>query len=541
MIADGFKSQQINTTNLYQRVQLEEKAISVKKKSKENHKQRAYLNSITSILDYAGNQITGFIVSPFIVNGLGNTMYGIYQMLNQMTGYANMADTRASQVLKWTVAQKREIASKEELKNELTTALVVTLITLPIILLIGAIITWYAPIIAQAPKEYFNLVRITCALMVSSLVIYQAFSLFESLLMGMNLGFKGMGIRTVIVAFGGLLKVLAITQGYGLIGLGATQLFIAFITVGVFYLIVKKNVDWFGFGKTNRAEILSYTKVSGWFMAFSLSNMALMNSDKLLLGYIVGPEFVTVFVLTLFSIKAVGGIVNAIVIGIIPGVSKFFGNGEFEKVKEARSLLISLIWLFVTMFGVALLLYNESFLLLWVGDGKYAGTIENFLLLYIGIQSIFYFLDSTFINATLDMKTKVYLTAASSLISVILAFILAERYSLIGMCLSILIGRSLLTIGYPIILKNKMNERASFFTEENIRPILVGLLFFSVASYISEWIEINNWIILISLGALTVLISAALFWFLGLTSINRRKILETVSKIQFFKLKNVDK
>lgn len=86
-----------------------------------------------------------------------------------------------------------------------------------------------------------------------------------------------------------------------------------------------------------------------------------------------------------------------------------------------------------------------------------------------------------------------------------------------------------------------MNERASFFTEENIRPILVGLLFFSVASYISEWIEINNWIILISLGALTVLISAALFWFLGLTSINRRKILETVSKIQFFKLKNVDK
>src|SRR5690554_4886001 len=197
-------------------------------------------------------------------------MYGIYQMLNQMTGYANMADTRASQVLKWTVAQKREVASKDELRGELTTALVVTLIALPIILLIGAVLTWYAPIITQAEERYFDLVRITCSLMIFSLVIYQAFSMFESLLLGMNLGFKGMGIRTVIVGLGGLLKVLVITQGYGLVGLGAVQVFIAFITAGAFYIIIKKNVDWFGFGKTNKSKIVSYTKLSGWFMGFSL-------------------------------------------------------------------------------------------------------------------------------------------------------------------------------------------------------------------------------------------------------------------------------
>lgn len=184
---------------------------------KENYKQRAYLNSITSILDYAGNQVTGFVVSPFIVNGLGNNMYGIYQMLNQMTGYANMADTRASQVLKWTVAQKREVATHDELRSELTTALVVTLIALPVILILGATLTWYAPIITQAEERHIDLIRITSGIMISSLVVYQAFSMFESLLMGMNLGFKGMGIRTAIVGLGGLLKVLAITQGYGLV------------------------------------------------------------------------------------------------------------------------------------------------------------------------------------------------------------------------------------------------------------------------------------------------------------------------------------
>src|SRR5690606_26320461 len=105
--------------------------------------------------------------------GLGNSMYGIYQMINQMTGYANMADTRASQVLKWTVAQKRESASKDELRSELTTALVVTSIILPLVLIAGSVLVWYAPIITQADEQYFDLIRITASLMVASLVIYK--------------------------------------------------------------------------------------------------------------------------------------------------------------------------------------------------------------------------------------------------------------------------------------------------------------------------------------------------------------------------------
>lgn len=512
---------------------MKEKAITVENKGKENHKQRAYLNSITSILDYAGNQITGFIVSPFIVNGLGNSMYGIYQMLNQMTGYANLADTRASQVLKWTVSQKRDTASKEELRSELTTALVVTSITLPIVLLFGAILTWYAPIITQTERQYFDIVRIACSLMIFSLVIYQVFSMFESLLRGMNIGFKGMGIRTVIIAVGGLLKVLAITQGFGLIGLGVVQVIIAFITAAAFYIIIKKNVDWFGFGKTDKKKILSYTKVSGWFMGLSFSNMALMHSDKLLLGYLIGPEFVTVFVLTLFTIKAMEGIINAVVSGIIPGIGKFFGKGEYEKVKEARAILTSITWILVAATGVAILMYNESFLSLWVGDGKYAGDVENMLLLIIGVQFIFFYMDGNFINVTLDMATKVTLTAASSLLTILLAFILVERYLILGMCLSILIGRLVLSIGYPVILKKKLDEKVSFFNVENIRPILTSLVFFVAASAVRKWIDIDNWFSLIGMGLITILGCMILFYYVGLPSKSRSRAAVLISKIKF--------
>ncbi len=56
-----------------------------KSEKKENLKQRGYLNSLTNIIDFAGKEITGFVVSPFIVSGLGGSMYGIWQMLSQLT------------------------------------------------------------------------------------------------------------------------------------------------------------------------------------------------------------------------------------------------------------------------------------------------------------------------------------------------------------------------------------------------------------------------------------------------------------------------
>ena len=128
--------------------------IPPNKEKKENLKQRAYLNSLSSMIDYAGIQITGFIINPFIVSGLGSSMYGVWQMLGQMTGYAKMADSRATQVLKWSLASKRDITSAEEFKSDVTTAMVVTAFSLPFTLLIGAIISWYAPTITQADAKY---------------------------------------------------------------------------------------------------------------------------------------------------------------------------------------------------------------------------------------------------------------------------------------------------------------------------------------------------------------------------------------------------
>ena len=519
--------------NIYQLEKTVKEEIKVK--PKENLGQRGYLNSVTSIIDYAGLQIIGFFVSPFIVNGLGSTMYGAWQMLGQMTGFANMADTRATQVLKWTVSKKRDIATPDELRSEVTSALLITAFILPLVLVFGGVVVWYAPVITRVDEEHAQLIRIVCGILMLALVINKVFDIFEAVLRGMNLGFRRMGVRAGIIAFGGLLKIFVITQGYGLIGLSLVDIVVALITGITFYQIVRKNVDWFGFGKTTKAKTISYGKVSGWFMAFSGTKILLLNSDKILLGYLIGPIYVTQYTITMFATYAVQGLIYAVVNGIIPGIGSLFGKKEFDKVKKARSLINNINWLLIVSIGVAILLFNKSFINLWIGEDHFAGALENLFILLISVQFVFFQTESLIINVSLNLKMKVLLSLIASSVTFVLAYALVRDYHIIGLCWSIFAGRLILTIGYPLILRKQMSDSTAFVRLTILRPLVIALILFIAATYWGQYVFITNWFYLLLQGGMVVLVAGLIFWFAGISHVGRKELLEVASKIKLFK------
>ena len=81
---------------------------------------------------------------------------------------------------------------------------------IPIFVLMGSILTYYAPRITQVSNEYVSLVRITASILVLNIIVKSVFSLFESVLRGMNIGYKSMGVRAFIIMFGGGLKVVSL-------------------------------------------------------------------------------------------------------------------------------------------------------------------------------------------------------------------------------------------------------------------------------------------------------------------------------------------
>ncbi|MCS3802214.1 lipopolysaccharide biosynthesis protein [Niastella sp. OAS944] len=506
-----------------------------KAEAKENLKQRAYLNTLSSMLDYAANRLTGLFVNPFVIAGLGTSLFGIWQMLGQFTGYVNIADTRSSQVLKWTVAQKKDVATPDELRSEAGAAFAVMFLLMPVLLIAGSVIAWYSPYITHAEKAHYMLIRITCVLLIFSVLVFKIFELFEAILRGMNLTFKRMGRRAGIVVLGGGLKVLALIWGFGLIGLAFVHL-LETLAIGLsFYWVVKKNVGWFGINRPNRANILRFGKLSAWYLADAGANMVNTNSDKLLLGIITGPVSVAYYTLTKFIPAALQGLINRLILGIMPGVGKLIGLKEFEKVNHVRKNINRLSLLLTTAFGTTVILFNQSFLNFWVGKEHFAGHTVNTLIMVMTIQDTFVRNDACIISATLDIKRKVFLTLIAGVLFAGTGALLIYKMGITGLCISMMISRLFLFIGQRRVLTSLIKTETRAASASSLRPFVTTLAMLGAAL----WLATNTGAVgiyqLIILAPAAFGISLLLFYFLGLNSEDRHDFQKIFSSIKFFK------
>lgn len=504
-------------------------------KKKENLKQRAYLNTLSSLIDYVANRLTGLFVNPFIVGGLGTTLFGTWQMLGQLTGYINIADTRSSQVLKWSVAQKKDTATVEELRQDTAAAFVVLLVVVPVILIAGAIISWYAPYITHAQPEYFNLIRIACALMNFAILVFKLFELFEAVLRGMNLSFKRMGLRAGIVIIGGGLKILVITMGYGLIGLAAVQILVSLLIGISFYIVVKRSVEWFGFAKPKRENVMRFGKLSAWYLADAGANVVSSNSDKLLLGIITGPVAVAYYTLTKFIPVAIQGLVNRLILGIMPGVGKLLGLKEYDKINNVRKTIFNVTLLMITACGVTIIAFNNSFVDAWIGKGHFAGNYANAAIMLMIMQDTFIKNDSYIINASLNIRKKVLLTFLSAAVFVAAGFLLIGKMGITGLCISLMAGRLILFAGQRKILADLMQKKARSPFIQNIRPVLICLIMLAVSVWLATQIRPVSLYHLLLYVPATFLVSFFIFYKTGLSQASRQELRHIISSIKFFK------
>ena len=113
--------------------------------SDEGLTRKAYLNALTSALQYGARLLVGFITVPILVAGLGNYNYGLWQILTRVIGYISSTSAKPTQALKWSLAHQQESNDFETKKTLVGSTLVVWVIFLPILGILGGIVSWMLP------------------------------------------------------------------------------------------------------------------------------------------------------------------------------------------------------------------------------------------------------------------------------------------------------------------------------------------------------------------------------------------------------------
>ena len=344
----------------------------------------------------------------------------------------------------------------------------------------------------------------------------------------MNLGYKRMGLQAGLEIVGGALTAGAIAVGLGLAGAAASQIVFAALLGAAFWIVVKKYVPWFGVARPTRADVRSLLSLSAWYSVGEAIAKLLLASDAIILGILVSPTAVASYVLTGYAARLAVNIHVLAAGGVIPGIGGVIGRQQYDKAARLRYELLAVTWLFATAVGGAILLWNRSFLALWVGSDNYAGGVVNLLIVLVMAQTTLIRSDAFIIDSTLRPRARVYVAGATVTITIALATLLTWRFGMVGLCVGVFVGRFTQSIAYPVLTNNLLGRQPRPPAATFVRPLVVMVLLLAGCAYAGQNLLVHHWA-LWALGAaasFALLLGAALV--AGLPADFRRAVLVRV-------------
>jgi O-antigen/teichoic acid export membrane protein len=455
---------------------------------------RASLNAVQSLLDYAARLGVGLIVTPLLVSRLGRELFGVWEMLNRLIGYMSAADGRPTEALRLVIATKQAATDPMEHRRAVGSALVVWLLFSPLLAGLGSVLVWLSPLVTKVPPAMYTTVRVASAALLISLLLGGLSSVPESVLRGMNLGYKRMGFQAGLNVIGGLLTAGAIFAGFGLVGVAGAQVALVAITGVCFWILVKHYVTSFGVARPSVHDVRSLLGMSAWIAIGEVVAKLAIASDVIILGMIVSPALVTTYVLTGYAGRIALGLHVFTTGAAMPGLGGVIGRGEYEWAAGLRAEIMNLTWLFVTAVGATILLWNRSFLTLWVGPENYAGFWTNLLVVIATAQTALVRTDAYVLDATLQPRLRVWVAAVAGVAIVGFSIALTPSLGIVGVCLGVLMGRLVQTIAYPLLVDRCLHRPARLRVRSIARPLTVMLVMFGATATVGERVLARHWL-----------------------------------------------
>lgn len=508
--------------------------ITVKESKKEQSRsQKASLNSIAAMLDYAARLLVSFFLKPLLVVGLGPTLFGAWEVLSKMTGYLGPAAGQAGHALRWTTAHQQSSIDFDQKRMNVGSAFSVWLLLLPVFLLLSVSLAWSIPDWIDAPIESYPAIQLSAFLLAINVALTSLVEIPRSVLEGENLAYKRLGLSALLVCLGGGLMAAALWLETGVVGLAISMLVNTGLT-GLFFLqVVRRHVEWFGIKRPEWKSIKGFFQLSSWFLSWNMVTRVMRSSDILILGLFGSLQMVTIYSLTKYAPETAINLVAILVFGVTPGLGGIIGKGDLQKAARVREELLSLTWLIATVAGCTTLFWNQSFLHLWVGTEFNAGSLETLLMVVMVTQFVLSRTDGSVIDLTLKMKGKVLVGVLSLIVSIVCAAVLVGycQLGITGVCLGIITGRCLLTLAYPWFVGRflGLNPLKQFL--HAVRPALCTAGLFYVAMEFGSRLTVSGWFSLVGGVAITLVLLPLPLFLIGLPGEVRTRIKARIQSV----------
>ena len=487
---------------------------------------KASLNALAQALDYGARAVAGFVVNPILLRHLGDVGFGNWQVLQRLVGHATPAGGRPAEALKWFVANRQASPDLEDKRRAVGSALAVWAIFLPLLGAAGAVVSWFAPVWLGVAPERYALVRVAAAVLTVDLIVAGLSNIPWAVMAGQNLGYKRMGLTAALELVGGGLVAVGAIVGGDLVGVALGALGGTLVIGATYHWLARTYVPWFGVARPDGRSVRRFIGLSWWFLVWNLVMKVTMGGDIVVLGIAGSSREVTTYALTRFVPITIMAGVTSLIFGMAPGLGGLIGAGEVARAARVRNETMALAWLIAVVAGAGVLLWERSFLELWVGPGRYPGTLATLLIVVMVVQLTLIRVDSNIIDLTLDIRRKVLLGVVAAGTSVVLAWLLVGRAQLgiAGVAIGFMAGRVVQSLTYPAMIGRILALPRGVQVRGFARGALATGLLLGGAALLGRELHARSWAALVLGAGASGVVLIALAFVLGLSAGLRRRL-----------------
>lgn len=496
-----------------------------------NSSKQIKFGALLSYLSIALSVVAGLLYTPWMVEKIGKSHYGLYTLANSVITLFLMdfglSATTSRYLAKYNAEGKREQAEKllgAIYKLYIIVDAVIFTVLFVYFFMIDSI---YVGMTAKELEE-FKIVYVISALFS---VVNFPFVTFNGILNAYEkfipLKLADVLYRLFNVGF----TVLALALGYGLYALVSVHAIVGLSVIVFKFVVIKKTIPLkIKFAKTDKGIYKEIFSFSIWAMLSLVAARLVFSIIPTVLGVVATTFAIAVFgiITTLESYSYT--FTSAINGMFMPKISRIVAGNDIEK--NLNPLLVSVGKFQYASNGLIIagfVVLGEYFIRLWMGVGYEDAYLGLLLVLIPGIFYNSLQIANTTMVVQKRVKEQAIITIMMGVLNIALAFPLAKKYGVIGACLSICIAYVFRAIAYNVIYHKILPVNIpQFISKCYIRmslPIIATIAFGFGLNYL---IQDAGWLIFVIKVTMVCVVYLGLAFVIGLTKEEKRKVITGV-------------
>ena len=432
---------------------------------------------ILSYLTIIVNMLISIILTPYILNLLGASEYGLYKIVNSFIGSLHLVNIGAGIVIARYVAVFTLNDEKKKQSDFLGMMSIVTIVVTGIVAILGvALYNLIEPFYKNTLSLHeIQQAKTMCIIAISQIVVIIVSSSFS----GIITGYEKFTFSFTMNFFKVILRPILIIILFQL-RINAMMLIIAdFLCVLIIFLFellycfikLKIKITFNKFDSAILKTTLSFA-VANILQAFV--NQVNQSVDTVILGMFEGTEIVALYSIALNFFVMFSGFSNVVGCVFLPKISKMVALGSTnDKITDVATSAGR--YQFIISGGAffGFLLYGRSFIELWVGKQYLPAYIVAVILILplvvTSVQTVY----PSIMDAMLKRLVRSIIIACVAIINIVFTIVMVKHIGYIGAA----IGTSLaFIIGHIIILNIYYYKYIGLDVVRGFKEIFKGIL-----------------------------------------------------------------